>query len=81
VPEIFFPVRALLFRDHQVHGPQHRSRRVDGHGYCRFLEVNAAEEDFHVLQRIDGHATFANFAFARRMIRVITHQRWQIESY
>src|SRR5207247_4447972 len=45
------------------------------------LQINAGEQDFHVLERIDGHAALAYFAFARRMIRVVTHQCGKIESH
>src|SRR5207253_692488 len=35
------PVGALLFRDHQVHRPQHRRRRIDSHRYGCLFQVNA----------------------------------------
>ena len=74
-----FPVRALLLRDHQIHRPQHRRGRVDGHRDRGFFQIDAAEKNFHVFERIDGHAALADFAFAGRMIGVIAHQRGQVE--
>ena len=75
----FLPVGALLFRDHQIHRPQHGRGRVDGHRDRGFFQIDAVEEDLHVFQRIDGDAALADFAFAGRMIGVIAHQRGQIE--
>ena len=44
-----------------------------------FFQIDAAEEDFHVLERIDGDAALADFAFAGGMIGVVTHERGQVE--
>ena len=73
------PVRALLLGDRQIHRPQDRCRRVDGHRDRGLLQVDAVEEDLHVLQRIDGHAALADLALAERMVAVVAHQRGQIE--
>ena len=75
----FFPVGALLFCHHQIHGPQNRRGRIDRHGNSGLLQINAVEENFHVFQRINGDAALAYFAFTRRMVRVIAHQRGQIK--
>ena len=74
-----FPVCALFLRHHQIHGPQHRRGRVDGHRDCGLFEVDAGEENFHVFKRIDRHAALAHFAFAGRVVGVVAHQRGQIE--
>src|SRR5260370_8460196 len=44
------------------------------------LERDTVEQDFHILKRVDGHAALANLAFAGRVIGVVAHERWQIES-
>ena len=75
----FLPVCALLFRDDQIHGPQHRRRRVDGHRDRGLFQIDAAEKNFHVFERIDGHAALADLAFAGGMVGVVAHQRGQIE--
>ena len=79
VPEICLPVGALLFGDGQIHGPDHRGGRIDGHRSGDVRERNLVEEHFHVRERADGHAAFADFAFGERMIGVVAHQRGQIE--
>ena len=40
---------------------------------------NLVEEHFHVGQRTDGHAAFADFALGQSVVGVIAHQRRQIE--
>src|SRR5258708_11930234 len=75
----FLPVGPLLFRHHQIHGPQDRGRRVDGHGDRGLFQINAVEQYLHVFQRIYGHAAPADFAFAGRMVGVVAHQRRQIQ--
>ncbi len=40
---------------------------------------NLIEQHLHVRQRTDRHAALADFSFAQRVIRVIPHQRRQIE--
>ena len=75
----FLPVRALLFRDGKIHRPDDRGRRIDGHRRCDVGERNLVEEHFHVRKRTDGHATLADFSFGERVIRVVAHQRGQVE--
>ena len=75
----FLPVRALLFRDGQIHGPDHRRGRIDGHGSGDVGQRNLVEEHFHIGERTDGHAALADFAFGERVVGVVTHQRGQIE--
>src|SRR6185437_10501448 len=45
------------------------------------FSVNAGEEGFHVLERINGHAALAHFAFAAGMVGVIAHQCGQVEGH
>ena len=44
-------------------------------------ERNLVEERFHVGERTDRHAAFADFAFGERVVGVVAHQRGQIESH
>ena len=73
------PVRALLFGDREIHGPDRRGRRIDGHRNGDVGERNLVEESFHVRERTDGDAAFADFAFGQRMVGVVAHQRGKIE--
>ena len=73
------PVGFLLFGDHQVHGPQHGGGRIDGHGGGDVLQVDAVEEDLHVLERVDGDAALADLALAHEVVGVVAHQGGQIE--
>ena len=75
----FLPIGALLFRHRQVHGPQHRGWRIDGHGDSGLFQIDAGEQYLHVFQRINGHAALAHFAFALHVVAVVAHERRQIE--
>ena len=79
VPESLRPVGALLFGDRQVHGPQDRGRRVDGHRDGDIAQRNSAEQDLHVLERRDARAALADLAFAHGVVGVVAHQRGQVE--
>ena len=74
VPEIRSRIHALLFRHRQVHGPEHRRRRVDGHGDRDLAQRNAAEQSLHVFERGDRRAAFAHFALRQRVVGVVAHQ-------
>ncbi len=74
-----FPIAALFFDGHQVHGPEHIGGRVDGHGDAGLFQIDAGEEGLHVFQRIDGHPALTHLAFALRGVGVITHQGRQVE--
>ncbi len=75
------PVDALLLGNGQVHRPNDRRRRVDGHRDADFAERNAAQQNLHVFERRNGRAALADFAFRHGMIAVVAHQRGQIEGY
>jgi len=74
------PVRALLFRNGQIHRPNDRGRRIDGHGGRDIRQRNFIKEHFHVGERADGHAALADFSFGERVIGVVAHQSGQVES-
>ena len=69
----FLPVRALLFGDREIHGPDHRRRRIDGHGSGDAGQWNFVKEHFHIREGADGHAALADFAFGERVVGVVTH--------
>ncbi len=78
-PGEVLPIDALFFGDGQIHGPQDRGGRIDGHRGGNASERNLVEERFHVREGTDGHAALADFAFGQRMVGVIAHQRRKIE--
>ena len=65
------PVRALLFRDRQIHRPQHRGGRIDRHRHGDLFKIDAGEENLHIFQRVDGDAAFADLAFTLRIVGVV----------
>ena len=75
----FLPIGALLFRDRQIHRPDHRRRRIDRHRSRHIGERNLVEQHFHIRQRADRYAALSDFAFRERVIGVVTHQRRQIK--
>ncbi len=79
VPEIFGEVSALFFGDGDVEAEKNRGGGVDGHGSGDFFERDAIEKRFHVLEGIDGHADFADFAESEGMIGVDADLRGEIE--
>jgi hypothetical protein len=68
-----------LLREHDVHREQDPRRRVDRHRDRDLLEVDAVEERFHVGERVDRDAFATDFAFAHRMVRVVSHERRHVE--
>ena len=72
-------IGALFFRHGDVEAKKNRSGGVDGHGSGDAFERDVLEERFHVLERIDGNADFANFAESEGMIGVHANLRGQIE--
>jgi len=79
VPESFFQSAPLFFGDRQIHGPDDGGGRVDGHRSGYVGEGNFVEEHFHVGQRADGHAAFADFAFGEGVVGIVAHECGQIE--
>ena len=77
----FCEVGALLFGDGDVQAEKNGGGGVDGHRGGDFFERDAVEERFHVFERIDGDADFADFAERERMIGVHADLRGQIEGH
>ena len=75
----FLQIGALLFGHGDVEAEKNRGGGVDGHGGGNFFERDAFEERFHIFERIDGYADFADFAARACVIRVHPDLRRQIE--
>jgi hypothetical protein len=75
------PVRrdALLLRRNDVEAEQDDGRAIDGHGNGDVAERDAVEERLHVGQRADRHAALADLAQRTRVVRVVAHERREIE--
>jgi hypothetical protein len=72
---------SLLVGHREIHRPQDRGRRINGHrgGYAG--ERDVVEKYFHVGKRTDGDAAFPHFTVGERMVGVVAHQRGQIEGH
>ena len=70
---------ALLLRRDDVarHDGEHGA--VHGHRHAHAVERHAVEEDFHVLDRIDGDAGLADIADDARMVGIVAAVGGQIE--
>ena len=71
--------RALLLRHGDVHRDQHRRRGIDRHRRAHLVERDAVEEQFHVLDRVDGDADLADLRLRDRIVRVEPDLRRQVE--
>ena len=78
-PRDSLPVGALPLGHDQVHGEDHRRRRVDRHRRRDVGERNALEQRLHVGQRRDRDTALADFPERQRVVRVAPHQRRQVE--
>ena len=73
------PADTLLLRHNEVHGEQHRGRRVDRHrGDC--AEVDSVEQRLHVCQRRHVDAALADLAERELVIRIRPIKRGKVES-
>ncbi len=70
---------AALFRRGDVHGPDGRSRAVDGHRGGDFIERDALEEDLHVGQRRDRHTALAELAERHWVVVVVAVERRHVK--
>ena len=70
---------ALLVGDCDVERHQPRRGGVDGHRGVHRVERNAVEQCTHVAEMADRHANFADLAFGKGMIGVVTGLGREIE--
>ena len=69
----------LLLGRHDVHRHHRQHRAVHGHRHRHPVERNSVEEDFHVLDRVDGDTGLADVAGDTRVIGVVAAVGRQIE--
>ena len=70
---------ALLLGGDHVHGHDGQRGAVHGHGDGHLVERDAVEEDLHVLDGVDGHASLADVADNARMVGVIASMGSEVE--
>ena len=73
-------LRALFLRYGDIQGQQDARGGIDGHRGADAFQRQTVEQRFHIFQAGDRDADFAHFSFRKRVIRVVTHLRWEIES-
>ena len=72
-------VGALAAGYGDVEREQDRGGRVDGHRCGNPGQVDAVEQPLHVLDRIDGHSDFSDFADGQRVVGIQADLRGQIK--
>ena len=70
---------ALFLASHDVTGHDRQYGTVHRHRHAHLVERYAVEEDQHVLDRIDGHASLADVADDSRVIAVVAAMRCEVE--
>ena len=70
---------ALVLGCGDIHRPDDRGRRVDGHARGHLIERNAIQQDLHILQRRDSNAALAEFPQSLRLVGVVAHQSREVE--
>ncbi len=70
---------ALLLGGDDVAGQDRQDRAVHRHRHAHFVERDAGEQDFHVLDRIDRHTGLADVARDPRMVAVVAAMGGEIE--
>src|SRR5437868_2780270 len=78
-PAQFPRIDALLFRRRDVEAVEDDGGPIDGHRSRDLIERDSVEEHLHVGEAGYCHATFADLSLGPGMVRVVTHQRWEIE--
>jgi hypothetical protein len=70
---------ALFFGGDDVERHDRQHRAVHGHRDRHLIQRNAAEQDFHVEDRVDRHARLADIADHARMVGVVAAMGGEIE--
>ena len=76
-----FGVHALPLGRRHVEAEQDDRRPVDRHRCGDPIERNAFEQRLHVGQAGDGHPALPHFALGPRVVRVVAHQRREVERH
>ena len=71
---------ATLLCVDNIHSPDDRGRAINRHRGGYFIERQAIEQDFHVGQRRDGNAAFAEFSGGEWVVGVISIKSRHIKS-
>ena len=79
VPRSCCQVEPAILGGGQVERHDDDRRRIDGHRHRDLFEVDAVEQDEHVVERVHGHAQPADLAAARGIVAIEAHQRGQVE--
>ena len=70
---------ALFLTRHNEKRKDRNHRAVHRHRYRHLVQRDAIEQNFHILDRIDGNASLANIADNARVVAVIATVRGEIE--
>ena len=70
---------ALFLTRHNEKRKDGDDRAVHRHRYRHLIKRDAVEQYFHILDRIDSHASLANIANNARMVAVIAPVRGKVE--
>ena len=76
-----FGGNTVLLRHRDVQGQQNGGGGVDGHRSGNLIQRNVLQQNFHVLDRSDGHSHAAHFTVHQGMIRVVANLGGQIERH
>ena len=71
---------ALLFGGNDIEGHDREDGAVHGHGNGHLVERNFVEENFHVLDAVDGDSGFSHVAGDARVVGIVTAVRGEVES-
>src|SRR6185369_9369915 len=72
---------SLFFGNCYVHAEKYRRSGIDGHGGGDLIQRDAAEEDLHVGQGIDGHADLADLTLTHAVVGVVSYLGGKVESH
>jgi len=71
----------LLLGGNDVHGHDRQGRAVHRHRDRHLVQRDAVEQDFHVLDAVDGYTRFAHIADDTRVVGVVAAVGGQVKSH
>ena len=74
-------LHALLLGSDDVESQNGQHSAVHSHRYTHFVERNLVEQNLHIKDAVDSHASFANVAYNALVVRVISTVSGQVESH
>lgn len=75
------PLDALLLGGHNVHRQDGKNSSVHRHRDAHLVEWNAVEQNFHILDAINGYSSHSDVAYHAGVIAVEPAVRCQIKGY